>query len=216
MIRMITALKQRQGRERCPADRPWTGLRKSGCSHSPAMTCVALANLLNPCFDTRLRAGAAPAARGRVSRCPRDHRGLGTGGPRHPSRMPMGSSRLPWVDKRDGAGGAVPIHAGKKCRRSRSSPATACGVGGLLCAWAASLSRALGESRRVLRLSPCPSRGAPARALVPPDLPGVVPGFGCWRRGTWAAAGLWRGHRRACWESPDEWFSQESVEIETF
>lgn len=152
------------------------------------MTCVALANLLNPCFDTRLRAGASPAAQGRVSRCSRDRRGLGTGGtaggPRHPSRMPMGSSRLPWVDKRDGAGGAVPTPAGKKCRRSRSSPATACGVRGLLCAWAASLSRALGVSRRVLCLSPCPFRGVPARALVPPDLPGIVPGLGCWRWGT--------------------------------
>lgn len=62
---------------------PWTVLRKSGCSSSPVMTCVALANLLNLGFDTRLRARAAPVALLPRAACPGAPGGAAASGQGH-------------------------------------------------------------------------------------------------------------------------------------
>lgn len=70
---------------------PWTVLRKSGRSSSPVMTCVALARLLNLCFNTRLRGRAAPVALLPGAACPGAPGGAAASGQGHgrvPSMFP--------------------------------------------------------------------------------------------------------------------------------
>lgn len=149
---MITACKNRQRRERCPAEWPWTGLRKSGRSYSPVVTRVALASLPNPYFDTCLPAVhfLAPLTN---ANGPCWWRGGSNAGSH---RRNTAGAKVPQPQLRVSPGFSVPVPHPRARHGVRVDGCCAAG------------------RHRHCCLSVCPSRDVSARALVPQDLLGTV------------------------------------------